>query len=202
VIATKGGLTRSGPNQWDADGRPEYLRKACEASLARLKIDRIPSTNSTGPIPRSRWRTPSAEIVKLKDEGKIRHIGICNVTETELHRAQGLTPIVSVQNRYNVADRSSESMVDLCEQERIAFLPWAPILDIDEDGAVAEIARTHDCTHRQVVLAWLLARSPNILPIPGTGIGRSPRSERRRRRDHPRASRDRGADSRKTLTGD
>ncbi|HEY5252887.1 MAG TPA: aldo/keto reductase, partial [Acidimicrobiales bacterium] len=109
------------------------------------------------------------EIVKMKDEGKIRHIGICNVTETELHRAQRHTPIVSVQNRYNVSDRSSESMVELCEQESMVFLPWAPILDIDENGATVEIAQNHQCTPRQVVLAWLLARSPNILPIPGTG---------------------------------
>jgi aryl-alcohol dehydrogenase-like predicted oxidoreductase len=169
VIATKGGLTRSGPNQWDADGRPEYLRKACEASLKRLKTDRITLYQFHRPDPKVPVEDSIGDIVKLKDEGKIRHIGICNVTETELHRAQGLTPIVSVQNRYNVADRSSESMVDLCEQERIAFLPWAPILDIKESGPVAEMAKAHKCTHRQVVLAWLLARSPNILPIPGTG---------------------------------
>jgi aryl-alcohol dehydrogenase-like predicted oxidoreductase len=108
-------------------------------------------------------------LVAMKDEGKIRHIGVCNVSETELHRAQRLTPVVSVQNRYNVADRTSESMVDLCEQERIVFLPWAPILDIENDGVAADIAKNHNSTPRQVVLAWLLARSPQILPIPGTG---------------------------------
>jgi aryl-alcohol dehydrogenase-like predicted oxidoreductase len=169
VIATKGGLTRSGPNQWDADGRPEHLRQACEGSLARLKIDQIPLYQFHRPDPKVPMEESIGAIVALKDEGKIRHIGVCNVTETELHRAQRLTPIVSVQNRYNVADRTSESMVDLCEQERIVFLPWAPILDIENDGVVADIAKKHGSTPRQVVLAWLLARSGSILPIPGTG---------------------------------
>jgi aryl-alcohol dehydrogenase-like predicted oxidoreductase len=169
VIATKGGLTRSGPNQWDVDGRPEHLRGACEGSLARLKIDQIPLYQFHRPDPKVPIEESIGAIVALKDQGKIRHIGVCNVTETELHRAQRLTPIVSVQNRYNVADRTSESMVDLCEQERLVFLPWAPILDIENDGTAAEIARRHDCTPRQVVLAWLLARSSAILPIPGTG---------------------------------
>jgi aryl-alcohol dehydrogenase-like predicted oxidoreductase len=169
VIATKGGLTRSGPNQWDADGRPEYLRQACEGSLARLKIDQIPLYQFHRPDPKVPMEESIGALVALKDEGKIRHIGVCNVTETELHRAQRLTPIVSVQNRYNVADRTSESMVDLCEQERIVFLPWAPILDIENDGVAAEIAKNHDSTPRQIVLAWLLARSSAIVPIPGTG---------------------------------
>ncbi len=169
VIATKGGLTRAGPNRWDADGRPEHLRRACEGSLARLKIDRIPLYQFHRPDPKVPIEESIGAIVALKDEGKIRHIGVCNVTETELHRAQRLTPIVSVQNRYNVSDRTSESMVDLCEQERLAFLPWAPILDIENDGVAAGIAKTHHSTPRQVVLAWLLARSPSILPIPGTG---------------------------------
>jgi pyridoxine 4-dehydrogenase len=169
VIATKGGLTRSGPNRWEMDGRPEHLRAACEGSLARLKMDEIPLYQFHRPDPKVPVEESIGEIVKLKEEGKIRHIGVCNVTETELHRAQRLTPIVSVQNRYNVADRTSESMVDLCEQERIVFLPWAPILDIENDGVAAEIAKNHGSTPRQVVLAWLLARSTAILPIPGTG---------------------------------
>jgi aryl-alcohol dehydrogenase-like predicted oxidoreductase len=169
VIATKGGLTRSGPNQWDSDGRPEHLRQACEGSLARLKTDRITLYQFHRPDPKVPLEDSLGEIVKMKDEGKIRHIGICNVTEAELHRAQRVTPIVSVQNRYNVADRTSESMVDLCEQEQMAFLPWAPILDIENNGVAAEIAKRHGATPRQVVLAWMLARSPSILPIPGTG---------------------------------
>jgi pyridoxine 4-dehydrogenase len=169
VIATKGGLTRSGPNQWDADGRPEYLRAACEGSLARLKLEEIPLYQFHRPDPKVPLEESIGEIVKMKEEGKIRHIGVCNVTETELHRAQRLTPIVSVQNRYNVADRTSESLVDLCEQERLVFLPWAPILDIEDEGVAGEIAKNHNASPRQVVLAWLLARSPAILPIPGTG---------------------------------
>ena len=169
VIATKGGLTRSGPNRWEADGRPEHLRESCEASLARLKIDQIPLYQFHRPDPKVPLEDSMGELVTMKDEGKIRHIGICNVSESELHRAQRVTPIVSVQNRYNVADRTSESLVDLSEQERLAFLPWAPILDIENDGAAAEIANAHNASPRQVVLAWLLARSPAILPIPGTG---------------------------------
>jgi aryl-alcohol dehydrogenase-like predicted oxidoreductase len=169
VIATKGGLTRSGPNRWDADGRPEYLRQACEASLARLKLDQIPLYQFHRPDPKVPMEESIGAIVALKDEGKIRHIGVCNVTETELHRAQRLTPVVSVQNRYNVADRTSESMLDLCEQESVVFLPWAPILDIEDGGAVATIAKNHGATPQQVVLAWLLARSPSMVPIPGTG---------------------------------
>src|SRR5580704_8746416 len=152
VIATKGGLTRSGPNQWDADGRPDYLRKCLEASLTRLKTDQITLYQFHRPDPKVPMEDSIGELVALKDEGKIRHLGVCNVSETELHRAQRLTPVVSVQNRYNVADRTSESMVDLCEQERIVFLPWAPILDIETDGTAAEIARHHSCTARQVVL--------------------------------------------------
>jgi aryl-alcohol dehydrogenase-like predicted oxidoreductase len=169
VIATKGGLTRSGPNRWEADGRPEHLRAACEGSLARLKMEEIPLYQFHRPDPKVPVEESIGEIVRMKEEGKIRHIGVCNVTETELHRAQRLTPIVSVQNRYNVADRTSESMVDLCEQETIVFLPWAPILDIENDGVAAEIAKKHGSSPRQVVLAWLLARSTAILPIPGTG---------------------------------
>jgi aryl-alcohol dehydrogenase-like predicted oxidoreductase len=169
VIATKGGLTRQGPNQWDADGRPEYLRSALEASLTRLKLDQIPLYQFHRPDPKVSVEDSIGEIVAMKAEGKIRHIGVCNFSETELHRAQRLTPIVSVQNRYNVADRTSESMVDLCEQETMAFLPWAPILDIENAGVAADIAKAHEATPRQVVLAWLLARSPAMLPIPGTG---------------------------------
>jgi pyridoxine 4-dehydrogenase len=169
VIATKGGLVRTGPDQWPVDGRPEHLRAVCEGSLRRLKIDRIPLYQFHRPDPNVPIEDSIGTLVAMKDEGKIRHIGVCNVTERELHRAQRLTPVVSVQNRYNVTDRSSESMVDLCEQERMTFLPWAPILDIEDTSVVADIAKQHGATPRQVVLAWLLARSPSILPIPGTG---------------------------------
>jgi aryl-alcohol dehydrogenase-like predicted oxidoreductase len=108
-------------------------------------------------------------LVQLKDEGKIRHIGISNVSEKQLQEAQGITPVVSVQNRYNAADRQSEAMVDASEIEQLAFLPWAPIQQADSNPAVAEAARRHSASPRQIVLAWLLARSPQILPIPGTG---------------------------------
>ncbi|HXQ58798.1 MAG TPA: aldo/keto reductase [Acidimicrobiales bacterium] len=172
VIATKGGLVRPGPNQWTTDGRPKHLREALEGSLTRLKIEQIPLYQFHRPDPEVPLEESIGALLSMKDEGKIRHLGICNVTETELHRAQRLTPIVSVQNRYNVADRTSESMVDLCEQERIVFLPWAPILDIEGNGTAAEIAKKHKATPRQVVLAWLLARSGSILPIPGTGTVR------------------------------
>jgi pyridoxine 4-dehydrogenase len=169
VIATKAGLVRTGPNQWPIDGRPEHLREACEGSLKRLKIEQIPLYQFHRPDPTVSIEDSVGTLVALKDEGKIRHIGVCNVTERELHRAQALTPVVSVQNRYNVTDRSSESMLDLCDQERMVFLPWAPILDIEHNAAVDGIAANHGVSPRQVVLAWLLARSPSVLPIPGTG---------------------------------
>jgi aryl-alcohol dehydrogenase-like predicted oxidoreductase len=108
-------------------------------------------------------------LVELKEQGKIRHIGVSNVTEQQLREAQRLTPIVSIQNRFNVSDRSSESLLDLCEQEQLVFLPWAPIQDLDRNSVVHDVAVRHQATINQVVLAWLLARSPQMLPIPGTG---------------------------------
>ncbi len=169
VIATKGGLVRTGPNRWPVDGRPEHLREACAGSLRRLKLDQIPLYQFHRPDPSVPIEDSIGALVALKDEGKIRHIGVCNVTEPELRRAQALTPVVSVQNRYNVTDRKSESMIDLCEQEQMVFLPWAPILDTEHSTAVADMAARHRATPRQVVLSWLLARSPSVLPIPGTG---------------------------------
>jgi pyridoxine 4-dehydrogenase len=169
VIATKGGLLRTGPNQWPVDGRPEHLRQACEGSLRRLKLDQIPLYQFHRPDPSVPIEESIGALVEMKNEGKIRHIGVCNVTEPELRQAQALTPVVSVQNRYNVTDRKSESMIDLCDQERMVFLPWAPILETEHDTAAADIAARHRATTRQVVLAWLLARSPSMLPIPGTG---------------------------------
>jgi pyridoxine 4-dehydrogenase len=169
VIATKGGLVRPGPGRWDADGRPAHLREACEGSLRRLRLEQIPVYQFHRPDPRVPLAESLGTLVQLKDEGKIRHIGISNVSQAQLREAQQLTPIVSVQNRYNVSDRKSESMVDTCEQEGIAFLPWAPIQQADGNPAVAEAAKRHDTTPRQIVLAWLLARSPQMLPIPGTG---------------------------------
>jgi aryl-alcohol dehydrogenase-like predicted oxidoreductase len=169
VIATKGGLERPGPGQWPANGRPEYLIAACEGSLRRLKLDQIPLYQFHRPDPAVPLEDSISALVTLKEQGKIRHIGLSNVTEGHLRRAQQLTPIVSIQNRYNVEDRQSESLVDLCEQEQMAFLPWAPIQNLGRNRIVREIAQRYDATPRQIVLAWLLARSSSILPIPGTG---------------------------------
>jgi aryl-alcohol dehydrogenase-like predicted oxidoreductase len=169
VIATKGGLVRPGPGRWDADGRPEHLREACEGSLRRLRMDQIPLYQFHRPDPRVPLAESVGALAQLKDEGKIRHIGVSNVSEAQLRTAQQITPIVSVQNRYNAADRKSEAMVTACEVEQIAFLAWAPIQQADDNQAVAGAARRHGASPRQIVLAWLLARSPQMLPIPGTG---------------------------------
>jgi pyridoxine 4-dehydrogenase len=169
VIATKGGLERTGPGEWPHNGRPEHLVEACEGSLRRLELDQIPLYQFHRPDPAVPFEDSIGALVALKEQGKIRHIGLSNVTEDQLRHAQSLTPIVSIQNRYNVDDRRSESLVDLCEQEQIVFLPWAPIQDLDHNRPVLELAQRHRMTPRQIVLAWLLARSPSILPIPGTG---------------------------------
>jgi pyridoxine 4-dehydrogenase len=169
VIATKGGLERPGPGHWTTNGRPEHLIEACEGSLRRLKLDQIPLYQFHRPDPTVPLEDSIGALVGLKEQGKIRHIGLSNVTEDQLRRAQRLTPIVSIQNRYNVDDRQSESLVDLCEQEAMVFLPWAPMQDLESNRTLHELAERHDVQPRQLVLAWLLARSPSILPIPGTG---------------------------------
>jgi len=169
VIATKGGFMRPGPNNWVPDGRPEHLREACEGSLRRLRLEQIPLYQFHTPDPAVPLAESVGAIAELKAEGKIRHVGISNVTEEQLREAQRIVPIVSVQNRYNSADRRSESMIDLCEQEQLTFLPWAPVQEADKNPAVARAAEDHGVSTNEVVLAWLLARSPQILPIPGTG---------------------------------
>jgi aryl-alcohol dehydrogenase-like predicted oxidoreductase len=169
VIATKGGLVRPGPGKWGPDGRPSHLREACEGSLQRLRLDQIPLYQFHAPDPDVPIEESIGAIAELKAEGKIRHIGVSNFDESELRRAQRITPIVSIQNRYNAADRRSESLVDLCEQEDLVFLPWAPVQEGDKNAAVAQAARNHGVTQHQIICAWLLARSPQILPIPGTG---------------------------------
>jgi aryl-alcohol dehydrogenase-like predicted oxidoreductase len=168
VIATKGGLERTGPGQWPVNGRPEHLIEACEGSLRRLQLDQIPLYQFHRPDPAVPLEDSIGALVTLKDQGKIRHIGLSNVSEEQLRTAERHTPIVSIQNRYNLDDRRSESLVDLCEQEQLAFLPWAPIQSSD-NPVVQDLAKRHDATPRQIVIAWLLARSPQILPIPGTG---------------------------------
>ena len=169
VIATKGGLVRPGPGRWQPDGRPEHLREACEGSLRRLKLDQIPLYQLHRPDPKVPYAESVGALTELKNEGKIRHIGVSNVTEGQLREAQRLTPVVSVQNRYNLADRSSEAIVDLCDQEAIVFLPWAPVQDADRLPPVLTAARHHGVSIHQIALAWLLTRSAQILPIPGSG---------------------------------
>jgi pyridoxine 4-dehydrogenase len=168
VIATKGGLERPGPGVWTDNGKPEHLREACEGSLRRLRLEQIPLYQFHRPDQTVPLEESLGMLVQLKDEGKIRHIGVSNVSEEQLRAAQKVTPVVSVQNRYNVTDRVSDAVLDVCELEEIVFLPWAPIQQTD-NPAVAEAARRHGVSERQIVLAWLLARSSHVLPIPGTG---------------------------------
>jgi aryl-alcohol dehydrogenase-like predicted oxidoreductase len=174
VIATKGGLVRPGPEVWDRDARPEHLRKACEGSLRRLRRERIDLYQLHAPDPRVPLEDSIGELVRLRAQGKIRHIGVSNVSVEELRRCERLTPIVSVQNRYNLEDRHSEDVLAYCESRAIAFLPWAPLgsgWHASGPGGVRSLARVaerHGITLGQAAIAWLLARSTVMLPIPGT----------------------------------
>jgi aryl-alcohol dehydrogenase-like predicted oxidoreductase len=172
VIATKGGLTRPGPRRWVTNGRPEYLRQACEGSMRRLRLDQIALYQFHRPDPEVPVEESIGALGELKAEGKIRHVGVSNFSEVQLRAAERVTPVVSVQNRYNASDRSFESMVDRCEQQQLAFLPWAPIQDLDKNDAIDRVARQHAASPHQIVLAWLLARSPQMLPIPGSASAR------------------------------
>src|ERR1700723_3183103 len=136
VIATKGGLVRPGPSVWDADGRPEHLREVCEGSLRRLKLDQIPLYQLHRVDPKVPLAESLGAIAELKNEGKIRHVGVSNVTEDQLRQAQQILPIVSVQNRFNVTDRQSQPLIDLCEQDDLVFLPWAPIQQTERRAGV------------------------------------------------------------------
>jgi pyridoxine 4-dehydrogenase len=174
VIATKGGLVRPSAGAWDRDGRPEHLRKACESSLARLRRKRIDLYQLHAPDPQVPLEDSIGELVRLKDEGKIRHIGVSNVSLEELERCVRLTPIVSVQNRYNLEDRQAEGVLAYCESHAIAFLPWAPLgsgrhARAGALRALGRVAARHGITAGQAAIAWLLGRSPVMLPIPGTG---------------------------------
>ena len=168
VIATKGGLERTGPDRWPHNARPEHLKAACEGSLQRLRLERIPLYQLHRPDPAVPYEESVGALVELEQEVKIHHIGVSNVDQRLLSIAQAMTKVASVQNRYNFGDRESDALVDMCEREGMAFLPWAPMHDIVENE-LSTIAATHHATTRQVVLAWLLARSPALLPIPGTG---------------------------------
>jgi aryl-alcohol dehydrogenase-like predicted oxidoreductase len=169
VIATKGGMTRQGPGRWDANGRPEHLRQACEGSLRRLKLDQIPLYQFHRPDPHVPIADSIGALAELKAEGKIRHVGVSNFNEAQLREAQRIVPIVSLQNRYNAGDRSSEEMLNLCSQEQIAFIPWAPIQDTATTVGLRVAADRLGVGVHEVVLAWLLAKSAQVLPIPGTG---------------------------------
>jgi pyridoxine 4-dehydrogenase len=169
VIATKGGQLRPGPGRWDPDGRPEHLREALEGSLRRLRLDQIPLYQLHRPDPNVPFAESVGALAALKDEGKIRHIGLSNVNEAQLREAQAIVPIVSVQNRYNAGDRASQAVADLCDQEQIVFIPWAPIQNTDRNVGLRAAAEVHGATVNQVVLAWLLAQSSQMLPIPGSG---------------------------------
>jgi len=169
VIATKGGQLRPGPNRWEPDGRPEHLREVCEESLRRLRLEQIPLYQLHRVDPAVPLAESVGALAELKNEGKIRHVGLSNVTEEHVREANRIVPIVSIQNRYNVHDRNSQPLIDLCEQEDMVFLPWAPIQQTDRRAAVAVAAEKRGVSERQLVLAWLLASSPTIVPIPGTG---------------------------------
>ena len=172
VIATKAGLTRHGPDQWAALGRPEYLRQCCLLSLRRLGVERIDlfQLHRIDPL------VPADEqfgvLKELQDEGLVRHLGLSQVSVADIEAARRIIEVTTVQNLYNVADRSSEDVLEHCESLGIGFIPWFPLAAGDlarPGGPVADIADDHEATPGQVALAWLLQRSPVVLPIPGTG---------------------------------
>ncbi len=172
TIATKGGLERSGPGQWGRNGRPQHLRDACEGSLKDLRVERIELYQLHTPDPEVPYAESVGALKELQDEGKIRHIGVSNVSVEQLREARAIVDVVSVQNRFNLTDRGSQEVLDVCERDGLGFLPWFPLAagDLAGPGAVvAEIAQEHAATPAQVALAWLLQRSPVMLPIPGTG---------------------------------
>jgi pyridoxine 4-dehydrogenase len=171
VIATKGGLRRTGPGQWPRDGRPERLKECCEASLRRLRLERIDLYQLHSPDPQVPLEDSVGALKELQDEGKIRHVGVSNVSREELGRARAVVDVVTVQNRYNLTERHSESVLETCERDGLGFIPWFP-LAIGElarpGGPLDDLAQRHDAAPGQLALAWLLARSPVMLPIPGT----------------------------------
>ena len=175
VIATKGGLVRPGRDVWSRDAHPKHLREACEGSLRRLRLDRIDVYQLHAPDPQVPLAESIGELVRLRGEGKIRHIGISNVSLQELEQAERLTPIVSVQNRFNLQDRDADDVVAHCDRKSMAFIPWAP-LDSGRHArrsgalrALERVAERHKVTMGAVAIAWLLHLAKAMLPIPGTG---------------------------------
>ena len=169
VIATKGGWNRPGPNQWTHDATPAHLREAVEGSLKRLRLDRIDVYQLHAPDPVVPFEASIETLAELRDQGKIRLIALSNVTREHIERAREIVPIASVQNRYSFADREWDYVVDYCESNDIAFIPWFPLGAGKVAGEVLnEVAKAHRASPKQVALAWLLRRSPIMLPIPGT----------------------------------
>jgi len=169
VIATKGGWNRPGPNQWTHDSTPAHLREAVEGSLKRLRLDRIDVYQLHAPDPVVPFEASIETLAELRDQGKIRLVALSNVTREHIERARKIVPIASVQNRYSFADREWDYVVDYCESNDIAFIPWFPLGAGKVAGEVLnEVAKAHRASPKQVALAWLLRRSPMMLPIPGT----------------------------------
>jgi len=171
AIATKGGFLRPGPNKWAEDGRPEHLRSACEGSLRRLRLQQIDLYQLHRIDPKVPAEDQLGALKELQAEGKIKHIGLSQVKVSQIENARKIVPIVSVQNRYSVADRGSEEVLKFCEKEMIAFIPWFPLAAgkvSGSDSPIKDVAAQCDATPSQVALAWLLAKSHVILPIPGT----------------------------------
>ena len=171
VIATKAGLVRTGPDRWHPVGRPEYLRQQCEMSLRRLGLEQIPLFQLHRIDPRIALEDQIGELRALQTEGKVRFLGLSEITVDQLRAARALAPIATVQNRYNLMDRGWEEVVTYCERERLGFIPWFPVATGDlarREGALAALAETLGATPAQLAIAWLLHRSPVVLPIPGT----------------------------------
>ncbi len=171
VIATKGGLVRSGPNEWSPDGRPEHLRQALEGSLSRLKLDHIDLYQFHRPDPKVPFTDSVGTIAQLRQAGKIRHVGLSNVTIAQIETARAIVPITTVQNRYNLTDRAAEDVVEYCARAGIGFIPWFPLATgnlAQADSPLAQIAQRLSAQPSQIALAWLLQHTPTILPIPGT----------------------------------
>lgn len=170
VIATKGGLVRDDSASWPTDGRPEKLKEACEGSLKRLRLERIDVYQLHAPDPKVPIEESVGALRDLRDEGKIKHVGLSNVDVDELERAENVVPIVSVQNEYNLGFRESEDVLDACERKGLAFLPWYPLASgsLAQQRQLDEVAKNYDATPAQAALAWLLQRSPVMVPIPGT----------------------------------
>jgi pyridoxine 4-dehydrogenase len=171
VIATKGGFDRPGPNQWTENGKPEHLRSACEGSLRRLRLDRIDLYQLHRIDPKVPAEDQLGTLKDLQAQGKIKHIGLSEVSVRQIQHARTIVPIVSVQNRYSVTDRGSEDVLEYCEKEKMGFIPWFPLAAgrvSGTDSPISRIAARWKATPSQVALSWLLARSPVMLPIPGT----------------------------------